>query len=190
MRNEDQCQKMIKCLVDKYQYVRINQLRRFARYYGCDKSFASDVFRLKNSGRYCVEGNVITLRKVPSVSDHNMISNDSYRIAGLEKAFVVFTDFFIKFGGTLFAHFPTHEFPFVLVFATEEIVYEVLYIKSGKEGLAEQILAHRKDNDGSNTRRIVIVDDEQQMDRLQIPLTCCYTIVDANTGVATYYTDE
>ena len=191
------CQKMIKVFVNTYHHVRINQLRRLAKFYGFQGDFFATVGWLKKSGNYVVENNSIKLRDMSFSYTADMFdTTDRVRtITSLEKAFVILTDFITTV--PILTHFPTHRFPVVIVFATEKNIYEIMYIGKGRERLAQQILLHRTEAESNVekesyglTRRIVIIDQEAQISNITLRDIFSYAIVDEDNGHVDYYPVE
>ena len=188
----NKCQNMIKSLVNTYHHVRTNQLQRLAKFFGIQEDFTIALNFLGRSGIYFVDGDVISLRDLDfSYVSKVMDSTDKVRLVkGLEKAFVILTDFFTAV--PIITHFPTYRFPLVLVFATDTDIYEILYISAGQEQLAKHIMAYKDDKqdddyDDCITRRIIIVDTVEQIEKLHIANTYSYAIVNENTGKSEYY---
>ena len=79
------------------------------------------------------------------------------------------------------------DFPAMLVFVADGELYEVLHIPEDKEAMMEHTMAQQ----GSDAeKRIVIVEDSQQMERLYIPDVTAYCTVDMQTGAIQYYRQE
>ena len=79
------------------------------------------------------------------------------------------------------------DFPAMLVFVADGELYEVLHIPEDKEAMMEHTMAQQ----GSDAeKRIVIVDDPEQIGRLFIPNTVAYCTVDMEKGTVCYYRQE
>ena len=79
------------------------------------------------------------------------------------------------------------DFPAALVFVSDGELYEVLHIPPDKEALMEHAIAQQ----GSDAeKRIVIVEDIRQIERLSIPYTTAYCTVDVQTGAVQYFKQE
>lgn len=79
------------------------------------------------------------------------------------------------------------DFPAALVFVAEGELYEVIHIPEDKEAMME----HTMSREGSDAeKRIVIVDDPEQIGRLYIPNTVAYCMVDMEKGAVCYYRQE
>ena len=72
------------------------------------------------------------------------------------------------------------------IFLAEGEVYEIVHIEQGKETVMTNILAASGD---APSRRLVMVDDPEQIDRLDIPNTCGYCTVSPD-GDIQYYQKE
>ncbi len=78
------------------------------------------------------------------------------------------------------------DFPIKLMFFSNGETYEVIFVPSGNEGLIEQALALFEKECG---RRIVIVEDAAQIQRLNIKNAAAYCTV-SGTGEIKYYKKE
>ena len=79
------------------------------------------------------------------------------------------------------------DFPATLVFVSEGELYEVLHIPMGKEALMEHAMAQQ----GSDAeKRIVIVDEANQIGNLSIPYATAYCTVNMKTGSVKYFKQE
>ena len=79
------------------------------------------------------------------------------------------------------------DFPTKLIFIADGELYEVIYVVSGNETLIEHALAQQS-NDAE--KRLVIVEDSEQIARLTIPDVTAYCTVDMSTGSVQYYKQE
>lgn len=75
--------------------------------------------------------------------------------------------------------------PVKLVFFAESEVYEVIYVSPNKEAMWQHALS-TGDESG---RRLVIIEEEAQMQRLRIPHTAAYCMVD-KPGCVQYFRKE
>ncbi len=79
------------------------------------------------------------------------------------------------------------EFPANLIFLADGEIYEVLFVPEGKETLTEYAVASQ----GSDAeKRIVVVEQTEQIPRLCIPGTSAYCIVNMETGTIQYFKQE
>lgn len=79
------------------------------------------------------------------------------------------------------------DFPATLVYIVEGELYEVLHIPADKEAVVEHAMVQQ----GSDAeKRIVIVDEPRQIERLSIPNTTAYCTVDMQTGIVQYFKQE
>lgn len=79
------------------------------------------------------------------------------------------------------------DFPAKLIFIADGELYEVIYVAPGNEALIEHALA-RLPNDAE--KRLVIVEDSEQIARLAIPDVTAYCTVDMDSGAIQYYKQE
>lgn len=79
------------------------------------------------------------------------------------------------------------DFPTKLIFIADGELYEVIYVVAGNEALIEHALSQQS-NDAE--KRIVIVEDSEQITRLSIPDVTAYCTVDMDTGSVQYYKQE
>ena len=75
--------------------------------------------------------------------------------------------------------------PVKLVFFADGEVYEVVYISPDKEAMLQHVLTTEDDSG----RRLVIIEEEAQMQRLHIPHTAAYCMVD-QSGCVQYFRKE
>ena len=75
--------------------------------------------------------------------------------------------------------------PAKLVFFADGEVYEVVYVTPGKEALLQHALAAEDDSG----RRLVIIEEEDQMQHLHIPHIAAYCMVD-DQGCVQYFRKE
>lgn len=79
------------------------------------------------------------------------------------------------------------DFPATLVFVADGELYEVLYVSADKEVVMEHAMAQQ----GSDAeKRIVIVEDTDQIGRLSIPYVTAYCTMDMQTGSVQYFKQE
>jgi hypothetical protein len=79
------------------------------------------------------------------------------------------------------------DFPAALIFVADGELYEVLHIPVDKEAVTEHAIAQQ----GCDAeKRIVIVEDPKQVERLYIPNVTAYCTVDMQTGAIQYYRQE
>lgn len=78
------------------------------------------------------------------------------------------------------------DFPAKLFFFAEGEVYEVIYVPADKEALMEQALLQAGEDNG---KRILILEDTEQIERLHIADVAAYCIV-SDTGEIQYYKQE
>lgn len=79
------------------------------------------------------------------------------------------------------------DFPACLLFLAEGDLYEIFFIPEEKEILYTQAISQEG---GENGKRIVIVENVHQIDRLSIPGVTAYCTVDIATGAIQYYRRE
>ena len=75
--------------------------------------------------------------------------------------------------------------PVKLVFFADGEVYEVVYISPDKDAMLQHVLTTEDDSG----RRLVIIEEEAQMQRLHIPHTAAYCMVD-QSGCVQYFRKE
>lgn len=78
------------------------------------------------------------------------------------------------------------DFPVNTVFFSEGEVYEVSYIAKDKEGIYAQAF----DTAQTNGKRIIVLEEIEQMAEIQIPDVTAYCIVDDETGKVQYFKTE
>lgn len=81
-------------------------------------------------------------------------------------------------------HSPS-DFPITLIFIADGELYETIYIGSDKETLVEHALSQIKHD---AEKRIVIVENTDQIPKLSIPDVTAYCTTDMQTGVVSYFT--
>lgn len=191
-----QCQEMIKQIVNRYHHVRINQLHRLAVCFGLQNDFRSSISKLRNSGCYDVCSKSVSLKNndFSYVADMMDSTDKQQVLKGLEKAFVVLTDFVTEV--SIITHFPVYRFPHVLVFATDTEVYEIMYVGKGRERIAGQIMRFKDEDPGQDalapdmepaTKRIVIIDSVDQMKKIHISNIFSFALVNEDAGYTDYY---
>lgn len=78
------------------------------------------------------------------------------------------------------------EFPVKILFFADATVFDIIYVSEDKEALIN-CAAMQLDED---SKRIVIVETMEQIDKLTIPNTAAYCLVNLHTGEIQYYTTE
>ena len=79
------------------------------------------------------------------------------------------------------------DFPVKLIFIADGEMYEVLYAAPGNDALLAHALTQQS-NDAE--KRIVIVEDPEQITRLMIPDVTAYCTVDIQSGTVQYFKQE
>ncbi len=79
------------------------------------------------------------------------------------------------------------EFPIKIIFFAEGETYEVICLPPDKETLIEHALSHRADEDSG--KRILIVEDAEQISHIHIP-NAVFCTADSDTGNVQYYRKE
>jgi hypothetical protein len=97
---------------------------------------------------------------------------------GTISAFWVLLDFIDKT-----EYHTSGDFPVKINFLAKDEIYEIIYIKSGKENLINRILSETANDD---SRRIVLVDTAEQIPKINIPNTAGYCSVEQG-GAVKYY---
>jgi hypothetical protein len=78
------------------------------------------------------------------------------------------------------------EFPVKILFFADATAFDIIYVPKGKEALIN-CAAMRLDED---SKKIVIVEAVEQIDKLDIPNTTAFCLVDLHSGEIQYYTTE
>ena len=78
------------------------------------------------------------------------------------------------------------EFPVKILFFADATAFDIIYVPEDKEALIN-CAAMQLDED---SKRIVIVETMEQIDKLTIPNTAAYCLVNLHTGEIQYYTTE
>ena len=78
------------------------------------------------------------------------------------------------------------EFPVKILFFADATAFDIIYVPKDKEALIN-CAAMQLDED---SKRIVIVETMEQIDKLTIPNTAAYCLVNLQTGEIQYYTTE
>ena len=73
-----------------------------------------------------------------------------------------------------------------ILFFAEATAFDIIYVPEAKEALIN-CAAMQLDED---SKRIVIVETVEQIDKLDIPNTAAYCLVNLHTGEIQYYTTE
>lgn len=76
------------------------------------------------------------------------------------------------------------DFPITLIFIADGELYETIYVASDKEALIEHVLSRM---DHSAEKRIIIVENTDQIEKLSIPNVTAYCTADVQTGVVSYF---
>lgn len=79
------------------------------------------------------------------------------------------------------------DFPCKLIFIADGELYEVIYVGNGNESLIEHAL---KQQSGDAEKRIVIVENCEQITKLTISDVTAYCTVDMNSGAVQYFKEE
>lgn len=74
-----------------------------------------------------------------------------------------------------------------MIFIADGELYEVLYAAPGNDALLEHALS-RQTNDAE--KRIVIVEQSEQISQLSIPAVTAYCTVDMQNGAVQYFKQE
>lgn len=101
---------------------------------------------------------------------------------GMTAAFWVLLDFIDKV-----EYHSVSDFPAKLIFFAAGEVYEVLYVAFSQEALVSHLWAQQTEEDPP--RRIVVVDNPEQIDSIDIPSISGYCTVDQE-GRVTYFKKE
>ena len=78
------------------------------------------------------------------------------------------------------------DFPVKIIFFADATQFDIIYVPEDRETLIN-CAAMQLDED---SRRIVIVENVEQIDKLNIPNTAAYCLVNLQTGEIQYYTTE
>ncbi len=92
----------------------------------------------------------------------------------------------VDFIGRVEYHSPV-DFPGKLVFVADGELYEVLYLPLEKSAAIEYAAAGQERDPG---KRIVIVENADQIKELHIPSVAAYCTVDMDSGTVSYYRQE
>lgn len=192
---ETGCRDFIKGMLDLYKTLPVNQLRRYAVSAGvADRTFQRTVDKMIQSGVYEYNDGFIQIKN-PCFTSYESVTpdpRDSYRIErGIHKAFVVFMDFILKMHVHILTHFLSIKYPYIMVFATDQDVYEVMYAENGKERLVSSLIEHwdstSAPEDNAAKKRIVIIDNEGQRAAFKDRNVELFAVVDEAAGKSTYF---
>ncbi len=156
--------------ITAYHHIRQDQLLRM--YPGKESKIENLLRHLVSQGRILY-------------SAENRIYHDSSEVTpnyGTLASLWVLIDFYDR----VEYHSPV-DFPASLVFLLEGEIYEVLYIPSGNENLTEYALSSQGSDAG---KRIVVVEDADQIPRLSIPQATAFCTVEMDTGLVQYFKQE
>lgn len=187
------CRSFMKGMLDVYKTLPVIQLRRFARNAGIgDREIQRTVDKMVQSGAYEYHNGILRERNLRfTYAGITADPMEAFRIEkGIHKAFVVFMDFVLKMRMRILTHFPSLSYPYIMVFATEQYVYEVMYAEDGKEGIVCSLIDHLDRNseqaDDTATKRIVIVDSAKQTAGFAGRNIELFAVVDEAAGKAKY----
>lgn len=76
------------------------------------------------------------------------------------------------------------DYPSKIIFFTGDDVYDILYIPEHQEHIAQQLTL--KQNTPYDNKKIIVIENEEQIKKLNIPLTLAYCTVNAD-GEIIYY---
>lgn len=156
--------------ITTYHYVRHDQLLRF--FPGKESKIENLLSFLTKQGRIFYEPDTELYHDGTEASlDYEMLA-----------AVWVLTDFIERAD-----YHSSTDFPTKLVFIADGELYEVVYVAPGNETLIEHALAQQP-NDAE--KRIVIVENSEQIAQLTIPDVTAYCTVDMNTGAVQYFKQE
>ena len=156
--------------ITTYHYIRHDQFLRL--YPGKEDKIANLLSFFVKQGRIFKDKNL------PIYHDGTQAAADYEMIA----AIWVLTDFIDRAD-----YHSSTDFPIKLIFIADGELYEVIYVESGNETLIEHAIAQQT-NDAE--KRIVIVENNEQIPRLNIPDVTAYCTVDMDTGAVQYFKQE
>jgi len=156
--------------ITTYHYIRHDQFLRM--YPGKEGKIANLLSFFVKQGRIFKDKNL------PIYHDGTQAAADYEMIA----AIWVLTDFIDRAD-----YHSATDFPLKLIFIADGELYEVIYVAPGREALVEHALAQRTDD---AEKRIVIVENSEQIPRLSIPDVTAYCTVDIDTGAVQYFKQE
>ena len=76
------------------------------------------------------------------------------------------------------------EFPVKILFFADASVFDIIYVPEGRETLVNCALMQSDDE----SKRLVIIENVEQIDKLSIPNTAAYCLVNLNSGETQYFT--
>ena len=156
--------------VKLYHCIRKEQLKKLM----CDTKpdvFEKLLFHLQNNRRIYYDKN----------TDIIYADNDTKLNMETIKCLWVLCDFIYK------ADFhSSSDFPVNLIFFGEQELYEVSYIAPGKEAIFEQAF----NNFEANNKRIILLEDKEQISKITISDVTAYCIVNDDTGKVEYFKSQ
>jgi len=156
--------------ITTYHYLRHDQFLRL--YPGKEDKIANLLSFFVKQGRIFID------KKTKIYHDGTEASADYEMLA----AVWVLTDFIERAD-----YHSSTDFPTKLIFIADGELYEVIYVEPGNETLIEHALAQQS-NDAE--KRIVIVENSEQIAQLTIPDVTAYCTVDMDTGAVQYFKQE
>lgn len=156
--------------ITTYHYMKRGQLLKL--YPGKERQIESLLPHLVRQGRICYDAD----------TDIYFDSPDTRPDSETLSALWVLADF----GGRVEYH-SSDEFPVRLIFFAEGETYEIICLTPEKEALIEHALSLTSDE--YNGKRILIVEDAEQISHINIP-EAIFCTVDSYTGDVQYYKKE
>ena len=156
--------------ITTYHYIRRDQFLRL--YPGKENKIANLLSFFVRQGR------IFKDKRLPIYHDGTQAAADYEMIA----AIWVLADFIDRAD-----YHSSTDFPIKLIFIADGELYEVIYVAPSSEALIEHALAQQTDD---AEKRIVIVENSEQIPRLNIPDVTAYCTVDMDTGAVQYFKQE
>lgn len=78
------------------------------------------------------------------------------------------------------------DFPVNLIFFGDEELYEISYIAQGKEAIFEQALNYFE----ASNKRVIVLEEKEQISKINIPDVTAYCIVNDVTGEVKYFKSQ
>ena len=119
-------------------------------------------------------------RRIHHDKETNIIYDTNYQKTDFEIIYCLWVvcDFIEKI-----EYHSSSDFPVNVVFFGEGELYEITYIPENKEAIFEQAF----NNYELNGKRIIVLENTEQITKINIPDVTAYCIVDDNTGEVKYF---
>ncbi len=157
-------------IVTTYHHIRHNQLL---------KLFPEKESKIENLLSYFVKQGRICYEAKTKVYSDGSTAAPNYEMFS---AIWVLADFIEKVD-----YHSASDFPVLLVFLVDGEMYEVIYVATDKEALVTHALS-QMENDAE--KRLVIIDETSQIEKLSVPDVTAYCTVDNDTGQINYFTQR